>query len=296
MKIITIFTPTYNRRNLLARLYESLKSQTNKDFIWMLIDDGSTDGTEDLVNQWKLENEFEIQYFYKKNEGMHSAHNWAYERIETEWNTCIDSDDKMPENAVEIINREILTINNENCYGLVGLDADFDGKILGKKIPENLKKVKMMDLARKHKVTGDKKLVFKTEILKKLPPYPIFNGEKLVPLSFKSFEAEAQGYYLIPKNEIYCLVEYQEDGSTNNMWRQYRLNPQGFAFMRLKKLNSKIGVKEQFRNAVHLGSSVLFTKNYRQLSQTKYPIIVLLSMPFSILLNLYNRYKTKNLS
>lgn len=292
MKKLTVFTPTYNRKDLLPRLYESLKNQTVKDFLWLIIDDGSTDNTGILVKQWQQENILEIAYIFKENEGMHSAHNVAYNRITTDWNTCIDSDDKMPLNAVELILRATETVNDDNCYGLVGLDADFDGHILGKKIPETLKHVRMRELESLHGINGDKKLVYKTKIMKDLPPYPIYKGERLVPLSYKSLEAEKK-YYLKPVNEVWCLVEYQPDGSTKNMLKQYRRHPRGFAFMRKAKLNSTLPIKEKLKSAVHLVSSVLFSGDFKSLFQIRKTLLVLAVFPFGLALNLYIRLKTQ---
>ena len=85
MESITVFTPTYNRAGLLGRCYESMKRQTNKDFIWMIIDDGSIDNTKEVVENWiKNEKTFKIQYYYKENGGLHTAYNEAIEHIETE--------------------------------------------------------------------------------------------------------------------------------------------------------------------------------------------------------------------
>ena len=293
MKKLTIFTPTYNRRHLLPRLYDSLRKQTDKNFIWMVIDDGSTDGTEELVKKFQAENEIEILYFYKENEGMHSAHNVAYEKIITPWNTCIDSDDQMPKNAVEIINREIEQVNDDRCYGLVGLDADLQGNILGQKIPEFLNEVKMMELDSVHGITGDKKLIYTTAVMKNLPSYPIFIGEKLVPLSYKSLEAENRDLYLQPVNEILCLVEYQDDGSTKNMMQQYRRNPRGFAFMRMARLNAPLPFKEKLKSAVHLVSGTFFTGDFKSLFTTKNKLLILGSIPLGMVLHLYIRFKTQ---
>ena len=103
-RLITIFTPAYNRAYTIHRCYESLKRQTCKDFEWMVIDDGSTDNTRELIEKWITEtNEFPIRYIYQENQGMHGAHNTAYENINTELNVCIDSDDFMPDDAVELI-------------------------------------------------------------------------------------------------------------------------------------------------------------------------------------------------
>ena len=111
MKTITIFTPTYNRANTLGRTYKSLCYQTCKDFEWLIVDDGSTDNTSKLVEQWIVEADFVIRYIYKENGGLYTGYNTAYANIETELNVCIDSDDYMPNNAVEII------INHWRKYG-----------------------------------------------------------------------------------------------------------------------------------------------------------------------------------
>ena len=102
--LLTIFTPAYNRAYTIHKCYESLKRQSCKDFEWLIIDDGSTDNTKELVKKWiKETNDFKIRYIYQENQGMHGAHNTAYENIYTELNVCIDSDDYMPNDAVEKI-------------------------------------------------------------------------------------------------------------------------------------------------------------------------------------------------
>ena len=104
MATLTVFTPAYNRAHTLPRTYESLLRQDCKDFLWLIVDDGSTDNTAELVRDWQSRDSgFEIQYIYKENGGMHTAHNTAYENIDTELNTCIDSDDYMTDDAVEKI-------------------------------------------------------------------------------------------------------------------------------------------------------------------------------------------------
>ena len=82
--LLTVFTPAYNRAYTINKCYESLKRQTNKSFKWLVVDDGSTDNTKELIMKWKGEADFEIDYIYKKNGGMHTAHNTAYENIDTE--------------------------------------------------------------------------------------------------------------------------------------------------------------------------------------------------------------------
>ena len=100
---LTIFTPTYNRAYILWKGFEGLKRQTCKDFKWIIIDDGSTDNTKELVEEWIKEDIIPIEYYHKQNGGMHTAHNEAYRHINSELAVCIDSDDYMPDNGVELI-------------------------------------------------------------------------------------------------------------------------------------------------------------------------------------------------
>ena len=146
MKTLTIFTPTFNRAYTLHKCYESLKRQTSKDFVWLIIDDGSSDNTKELVDKWINENEVEIRYYYQKNQGMHGAHNTAYKLIETEINTCIDSDDYMTDDAVE----KIVNFWNKNrkrgLAGFVALDAYQNGEVIGTRLPENIDETTYFDI------------------------------------------------------------------------------------------------------------------------------------------------------
>ena len=293
MKFLTVFTPTYNRKDLLPRLYDSLKKQADKNFLWMIIDDGSTDGTGDLVKIWQKEQLIEILYFYKKNQGMHSAHNIAYEKITTPWNTCIDSDDLLAENAVDSICKAVQSVEVDlDFYAVVGLDTDKKGNVIGTEFPDDLEKIKFYEIYQKYHITGDKKIVYRSNIMKKLSTYPVFENERLVPLDYKSLLAD-QFAYIKPVNEVWCIVEYQMDGSTKNMLKQYRRNPRGFAFSRIARINYGKTFKEKIKNAIHLVSSSFFSRDYHSLFKTTAPVIVMMAFPAGILLNLYIRFRTK---
>src|SRR5690606_9833542 len=291
MKTLTVFTPTYNRAHLLPRLYESLCRQTSKDFLWMVIDDGSSDNTKELLQQWMEENNIEIQYHYKENGGMHTGHNAAYRLIQTELNVCIDSDDYMPDDAVVLILNKWNSIRDKTTIaGIIGLDADTNGKIIGTKIPKNLTKGSLMDLYNKHQVKGDKKLVLRTDIVREYPEYPEYEGEKLVPLGIL-YMMMGKDYDFVYKNEVYCIVEYQEDGSTKNILKQYKRHPNGFAFSRVSRINYEKTFKEKFKNAVHLVSSAIFAKDSTWLFKSNFTGLVILALPFGLILNLFIRFK-----
>lgn len=292
MKTLTVFTPTYNRAHLLPRVYASLKNQTCQDFVWMIVDDGSTDETRVLVEKWKQEEEVEIIYLYKENGGMHTGHNTAYAHIQTPFNTCIDSDDYMPPRAVKIIVKEVEAIKeNPDFCGIIGLDALEDGSIIGTKLPEHLDRVKLNELYLLHNVRGDKKMVYKTALMQQVPPYPEFKGEKFVPLDYKCLLLDQQ-YVLKPVNEVLVIVEYQEDGSTKNMLKQYRRHPRGFAFSRISRIDYGVTLKEKVKNAIHLVSSSLFVNDFPLWFKTKHTPLVLMTVPLGVMLNIYIRLKT----
>lgn len=291
MKSLTVFTTSYNRAYLLPQLYASLSSQTVKDFIWLIVDDGSTDTTKSLVAAWQQDGLVQIQYIYQENQGMHGGHNTAYQNITTPLNVCIDSDDFMPDDAVAIILKNCKNLD-ENFAGIVGLDANKQGEIIGTAIPEHLTAVKLNELYTIHQVRGDKKIVYKTAVVEKYPPYPLYHKERFVPLDYLYLLID-QDYDLKPVNAVLCIVEYQEDGSSMNMFKQYRKHPNGFAFSRISRIKYGKTFKERFKNAIHLVSSALFAKDFSWLIKSDKPMLVFSAIPFGIVLHLYTRIKTK---
>jgi len=293
MKTITVFTPTFNRAYLLPRLYESLCRQSSQDFIWLVIDDGSTDNTKELIEKWKLEDKIEIQYYYKENGGMHTGHNAAYRLIKTELNVCIDSDDYMPDDAIEKIMKEWNNIaDKSNIAGIIGLDADKNGEIIGTKIPENLTKGSLMDLYNKYKVKGDKKLVLRTDIVREYPEYPEYEGEKLVPLGIL-YMMMGKDYDFVYKNEVYCIVEYQEEGSSSTIFRQYKQSPRGFAYARKIHIKYADNIKNKVKGYLHLISSALFAKDIKIAFSGVNPLVSGILFPAGIVLNMYIRSKIR---
>ncbi|CAH8286143.1 glycosyl transferase family 2 [Mariniflexile fucanivorans] len=291
MKTITVFTPTYNRAFCLGNLYESLVRQTSQDFKWLIIDDGSSDNTNNLVNTWIVENKIDIQYQYQENQGMHGGHNTAYSLINTELNVCIDSDDFLPNNAVELI-LDFWNENGSNKYaGIVGLDGNKGGEIIGTPFPTNIKESSLIDLYEKHKVTGDKKLVLRTEIVKKYPIYPLFKGERFVPLGYKYLLID-QDYTLLTLNEILCIVEYLPDGSSLNILKQYKKNPKGFAFSRLAEMQYGPTFLFRFKKAIHYVCSSIMAKNSNFIKESPKKILTVTAIPFGLLLYTYIYIKT----
>lgn len=279
MVLLTIFTPAYNRANTLLRTYESLCMQDCKDFIWLIVDDGSTDHTAELVKEWQnKDNGFEIQYIYKENGGMHTAHNTAYENIRTELNVCIDSDDCLAKGAVRNILTAWQEVRDKNYAGLIGLDADIaTGEVIGKGFPEGMTETTLMGYYAAGGA-GDKKLVYQTDVIKKYPPYPVFEGEKYVALAYK-YRLIDQDYKLAVLPEILCEVEYQLDGSSNTMWKQYLNNPKGFAFWRKVCMEYPASKKRMLIDCIHYCSSSQIAKNKRYIQESPRKLLTLFCAP-----------------
>ena len=293
MNTITVFTPTFNRAYCLHQLYESLLRQSSKDFCWLVIDDGSTDTTNELVQSWIEAGNIEIKYVYQKNQGMHGAHNTAYQLIETELNVCIDSDDYMPDNAIQlIIDTWKEVANKATIAGIVGIDIFKDGKIIGTGFPENLAFSTLHDLYYKYKIIGDKKLVFRTEIVKKFPKYPLFEGEYFVPLGILYLMIDQQ-YQLVCLNKPLCVVEYLPDGSSRNIFKQYKINPKGFRYSRIIELKYIKNFKIKVLKVLHLISSTLFIGDYQFFKNNPQKLLTFICLPLGVLFHLYILLKIK---
>ena len=290
--ILTIFTPAYNRAHTLPRTYESLCTQNCKDFIWLIVDDGSQDNTAELVKQWQAkDNGFEIQYIYKENGGMHTAHNVAYANIHTELNTCIDSDDKLAPGAVEKILAKWEQVRDLGYAGIIALDSDFDGKILGKGFPKGLTETSVIGYYAAGG-SGDKKLVYRTDIINSYPAYPVFEGEKYVSLSYK-YRLIDQDYKMAVLDDVLCHVEYQPDGSSNTMWRQYLRNPKGWAFWRKVRMQYPESTKRTIIDCVHYVSSSILAKNPRYITESPKKVLTVLCTPAGAVLSWVVRLKNK---
>lgn len=273
MPTLTIFTPAYNREKLLERGYEALKRQTCKDFLWMIVDDGSTDRTEEKVTTWINETkEFEIRYIKKENGGLHTGYNTAIEHADTELMVCVDSDDYMPDDAVEKILDFWKKEGSTQYAGIVGLDYDLEGKLIGDYLPKQ-KTVNLIDLltGKYNLVNGDRTNVIRTELYKKVAPMKSFKGEKNFNPHYMHLQISKEYDFLV-LNENLKYVEYQPEGMTKSMWKQYYNSPHSFAETRKLYLSfENTSFKFRFKHAIHYVSSCIlagkFTEGIREIQQ-----------------------------
>ena len=283
---LTVFTPTYNRAELLTRCYESMKRQTCKEFIWMIVDDGSTDNTGELAAEWIRETlDFEIVYYRKENGGLHTAYNKAIAHTETELCTCIDSDDFMPDDGVERILNFWAAHGSDRVAGIVGQDFDLDGNLIGDPLPEQ-DTVNLIDLlvGRYNIHNGDRTNVVRTELYKKYAPMKVFPGEKNFNPHYLHLQISREYDFLV-LNENLRFVEYQPGGMSDSMWRQYYNSPRSFAETRKLYLSfPDTGFKFRFRQCIHYVSSSILAKNKHFLKESPAKGLTVLAIPFGIAL------------
>ena len=225
--MITVLTPTFNREGVLRSLWDSLQKQTVKDFEWLVVDDGSTDGTKNLITQLQEKSDFPIRYIYKSNGGKHTALNVGIQTICSELTFIVDSDDCVTDDAVESIlkiHKKYRSQNNIGGYAF--LRAFPDGKVNGKKFDVDEKIGSYIDVRVNGDDTGaDKAEVFKTHCLKEFPfpeyPNEKFLGEDLV------WVRMARKYEMVHINKAIYVGNYLEDGLTNNRRKHNIASPVG---------------------------------------------------------------------
>lgn len=248
MKTVTVFTPTYNRADLLVNLYNSLVKQTSMDFCWIIVDDGSKDNTKEVVNNWIKEGIIDIKYYYQENAGKMKAHNNGVKHTETELFLCVDSDDYLTSDAVEQIINTWNNYRNNNMAGIIAYKKLLNCPEMNSVFPEKIEISSLSDLYNNGFV-GETALVFNTSVIKQYL-FPEIDGEKFI--------TEAYVYEQIDKTYKYALLrytcmlcEYREDGYTNNALRLRRDNPKGWALYYAQRSACNRKYREKWRDLAY---------------------------------------------
>lgn len=228
--MITVFTPTYNRAMLLPRLYDSLKKQTSSEFEWIVINDGSTDNTEELLQEWATDdNSFRFEYLTVPNGGKHRAINRAVNMARTDAFFIVDSDDYLLPYSIEKVHKWFDTVSyDESFAGISGLRGESIDIPIGGYGNFEGEYIDCTNLERHlYNLLDDKAEVYKTSILKKYP-FPEFEGENFLtePIVFDHIARD--GYKIRWYNEITYICEYQDNGLTANGNLKFLQNPKGF--------------------------------------------------------------------
>ncbi len=242
--MITVFTPTFNRRMLLERCYESLRKQTDKQFEWLIIDDGSTDDTKEYVNEIMKSSPFKIIYIYQKNGGKHRAHNNAVKNCQNDYFLILDSDDILDEKCIKVLNDKIKIIDNmKNVSGIIGNRFRIDNKkIIGIEIPDEMI-LSGLELYQKEGFYGDTLRLYKTSILKKYL-FPEIENEKFI-YENVVFDMIDTKYKLLTINNRLYYGEYQENGYTARADKLKLNNPIGYSLSLKSAAETAIVLKKK---------------------------------------------------
>ena len=261
----------------------------------MIIDDGSTDNTREQVEGWMSQPlSFAIEYYYKENGGLHTTYNEAISHIETELCVCIDSDDFMPDDAIEKILKFWDEKGSDRVAGIVGLDYDLEGKVIGDPLPDQ-PTVNLIDLlvGRYNLKNGDRTNVVRTELYKKYAPMKVFPGEKNFNPHYMHLQISMEYDFLV-MNENLRFVEYQPGGMSDSMYRQYRNSPRSFAETRKLYLSFPgTSLRFRLRQCVHYVSSSIIGKNRKFIKESPAKLMTVLALPFGAALAALTYYKTK---
>lgn len=292
---IAIFTPTYNRAYILRSLYKSLLRQTMKDFYWLIIDDGSTDNTEDIVRSWIDDNKIQIEYYRIENSGKAAAMNLALDVAKGKLFFGVDSDDYLRDDAIEKI---------MHCYknldkNLIGILAGIQNYRTNELITKYEKgcgskkhTAKLKEVYDRKEISGDTALIYKTEIIKKYR-FPIFEGEKFVPENYLWDLLDQEGELYILKEYI-CMTDYLADGYTHKIKKVIFENPEGYYAYIEKRLKLDKSFYKTFCDNIRCVSINMVRKQKNFLQGTKPSIFLVLVVPLAALYYMITFYKYEN--
>lgn len=249
--LITIFTPSYNRAYILPMLYQSLVNQIDPNFEWVIVDDGSSDNTEELVSSWIEENKIHIYYKKQPNQGKHIAINTGVQMAKGELFFIVDSDDNLTPNAVQTVRsfwqkRKIIN----GISGIISYRQFPDGKLVGTNLPSSVDKCKLRECESKYNSVGDKVVIYRTDVLKQYP-YPKFWGEKFLGESIV-FNQIDDNYDMLVMNARVYNFDYQKDGLSQDFRKLYRNNPNGFLLQFEQTLKYSNSFKTRLKTTAHM--------------------------------------------
>lgn len=292
--MISILTPTYNRKNTLSKLYDSLVKQTSKNFEWVIVDDGSTDATDELIQSFILEKKIAIKFFYKKNGGKHTAINYGVNKIKGDAVLIVDSDDYLLPYAIEyIVEYKKKYFANKKIGALSFLRVNSNYQTIGKIYKGNEIISNNIDFRYNKGFLGDMAEVYKTSILKQYP-FPVFENENYLSEAI-IWNKIALNYDTVYINDGIYVTEYLKDGLTfNSLLLRYK-NPIGAA------ANANLFLNKKFKNIIRMKNAILYNcfsllaKNKKMLKEGNSKLLIILFFLPGLLLFILLKFKYKKL-
>lgn len=291
--MITIFTPTYNRAYLLPKLYESLCNQTCKDFEWLVVDDGSTDDTNKLFEDWISMSKISIRYIYQQNGGKHRAINRGVKEAIGNLFFIVDSDDYLRCDAIEIILHNFYSVEKDDSVGGVsGMRVYPDGKRIGGETFFDKIICTFYELRYKHHVHGDLAEVYRTSVMQEFP-FPEINGERFCPEEYVWAQISRKYKVLFFNKKIY-VCDYLDDGLTASITRIRINSPIGTTrtYEEICKSHSQLSVSYHIKSAINFWRFWLRIPNKRKMTYN-YPMKLL--TPMLLLCGLCMYIKDRNI-
>ena len=283
---ITVFTPAYNRRHTLPRLYESLCRQEFCDFEWLIVDDGSTDGTEEIISEFENRAAFPIRYHKKENGGKHTAYNYAVDRAAGAYFFCVDSDDYLAPDALCALAGAVQKF--PDAVGVIALKALPDGSILSSRMPDTAQVKSLFELNETYHCTGEFSIVLKTDVARQ-NPYPVFEGERF---TAESVVYDRLGQYgrMTLLHQVITICEYQPDGYSANTDRLLRSNPAGYCLYFMQRIDLVEGLLKRLVMAGKYQCFGLLAGKQRTAYAGAHPVLTAACYPVGLLFLMYYKW------
>ncbi len=245
--LVTILTPTYNRAHTLPRVFNSLQKQTFKNFEWLVIDDGSTDDTFLLIEQFKKHADFTIRYYYQENKHKFLTFFKGIDLAQGKYFSPLDSDDALPKNSMKMLVDTWENISDkDNIVFVSTLCEDQFGNIVGDKFPKSPLICTIFDMRYKYQIKGDKWGMGKTGIYKKLKlNFENLSGKGFIPEGVFQFQFDKLGFH-------YCVnkvsrIYYRDENDNQSLANQFYDDKNAF------------GLAENYKAFLNTYSSKLWT-------------------------------------
>ena len=302
--VFTVFTPTYNRRHTLHRVYDSLKAQTYRDFEWLIVDDGSTDKTRELVEQWQQENLVQIRYIYQENSHKHIAFNRGVREAKGELFLSFDSDDACEPQALERFKYHWDTIpldQKDKFSAVTCLCKNQDGKIIGSLFPFNPTDSDSLEMRYRFKATGEKWGFHRTDVLRQFPRHEEIIGFYIpeselwgkIAKKYKTrFVNEALRIYWTDQPSIIRNSQHPGKGAIGSKINHLDILNDYTEWFRFDPLSFLRSAVHYSRFSFHLGIKIS-----QQIANLKTPIgkiLWLIALPLGYLVYLKDNYANKN--
>lgn len=227
MALFCIFTPTYNRAYTLERLYNSLLAQTYKDFTWLIVDDGSTDNTASVVESFISQNRLSIRYIKTENQGKSRALNLGIENCTDELFFCVDSDDWLTPDALEVLQaRWALVKKDSTICGMLALRGIDEDTPIGSRIPNGMLRSNVWNLYFNYGFKGDAAHVYRSDIFRQYPA-EVAESEKFISEGWTVYQI-AEHYDVSLIDQILYIGGYLPDGYSANVRNLTKSNPIGY--------------------------------------------------------------------